>query len=106
MERIIAGPYPDIEVPDGPLTAYVLRHAARLADCPALVDGSTGRTLTYGDLEQRVRRLAGGLASRGFGKGDVLALLAPNMPEYAVVFHGVAMAGGTVSTINPAFTSH
>jgi 4-coumarate--CoA ligase len=104
--RIITGPYPDIDVPDGPLTAYVLRHAARLADCPALVDGSTGRTLTYGDLEQRVRRLAGGLASRGFGKGDVLALLAPNMPEYAVVFHGVAMAGGTVSTINPAYTRH
>ena len=76
MERIITGPYPDVDVPDGPLTPYVLRHAARLADHPALIDGSTGRTLTYGDLELRVRRLAGGLASRGFGNRDVLALLA------------------------------
>ena len=45
MERIITGPYPDVDVPDGPLTPYVLRHAARLADHPALIDGSTGRTL-------------------------------------------------------------
>ena len=28
--------------------------------------------------------------------------MAPNMPEYAVVFHAVAMAGGIVTTINPA----
>jgi acyl-CoA synthetase (AMP-forming)/AMP-acid ligase II len=39
----------------------------------------------------------------GFGKGDVLALMAPNVPEYAVVFHGVAMAGGIVTTINPTY---
>src|SRR5262249_42663825 len=48
--------------------------------------------------------LAGGLAASGFAKRDVLALMAPNMPEYAVVFHAVAMAGGIVTTINPAFT--
>jgi acyl-CoA synthetase (AMP-forming)/AMP-acid ligase II len=33
----------------------------------------------------------------------VLALMAPNMPEYAVVFHAVAMAGWVVTTINPAY---
>ena len=30
--------------------------------------------------------------------------MAPNIPEYAVVFHGVATAGGTVTTINPTYT--
>jgi hypothetical protein len=34
----------------------------------------------------------------------VLALMAPNMPEYAVVFHAVAMAGGIITTINSAYT--
>jgi len=33
----------------------------------------------------------------------VLALMAPNGPEYTVVFHGTAMAGGTVTTINPTY---
>ena len=37
-------------------------------------------------------------------KGEVLAIMAPNCPEYAVVFHGVAFAGGVVTTINPTYT--
>ena len=35
-----------------------------------------------------MKALAGGLKARGFGKGDVLAIMAPNLPEYAVAFHG------------------
>ena len=31
--------------------------------------------------------------------------MAPNLPEYAVLFHGVAMAGGTITTINPTYTA-
>ena len=71
---------------------------------PALIDGTDGRTLTYGQLSDGIRRVAGGLRARGFGKGDVLAIFSPNIPEYAVVFHGVTLAGGTVTTINPAYT--
>ena len=97
-------PLPPVEIPDVPLTTFVLRHAARLADKPALIDGPTGRTLTYAQLDAAVRSLAGGLVARGFAKGEVLALMAPNIPEYAVVFHGVAMAGGTITTVNPTYT--
>ena len=32
-------------------------------------------------------------------------MLAPNLPDYAVVFHGVAFAGATVTTINPTYTA-
>ena len=97
-------PLPDVELPDGHLTDYVLASAEALADKPALVDGPSGRTLTYGALLQSVRALAGGLAARGFEPGQTLAILAPNLPEYAVVFHGVAFAGGIVTTINPTYT--
>ncbi len=97
-------PLPDVEIPAVPLTGYVLHRAAELADKPALVDGPTGRALTYGQLDQGVRALAGGLVARGFAPGDVLALMAPNLPEYAVVFHGVAFAGGVITTINPTYT--
>lgn len=98
-------PLPSIDIPEVPLTPHVLQHAQRLADKPALIDGPSGRTLTYGELDGAVRSLAGGLTARGFGKGGTLAILAPNMPEYAVVFHGVAFAGGTVTTINPTYTA-
>ena len=101
---IYHSPYPDIEVPDTPLTPFVLRHAERLTDTPALVDGPTGRTLTYGELAAGVRSAAAGLAELGFGKGDVFAVYSPNLPEYAVAFHAVARLGGIVTTLNPLNT--
>ncbi len=97
-------PLPDVEIPDQPLVDFVLGRAEELGDKPALIDGPTGRVLTYAALIGGVRALAGGLVARGFAKGDTLALLAPNIPEYAVVFHGVAYAGGVVTTINPTYT--
>lgn len=102
---IHASPFPPVDIPDTALVPFVMRHAERLADKPALIDGTTGRTLTYGEYAGAVRALAGGLGARGFGKGDVLAIMAPNVPEYAVVFHGTAFAGGTVTTVNPTYTA-
>ncbi len=100
---IYRSPFPDVDLPELPLTTYVLAGAGR-GDKPALIDGASGRVLTYAGLASAIRSLAGGLVASGFAKGDVLALMAPNMPEYAVVFHAAAMAGGVVTTINPAYT--
>ena len=102
---VFKSPFPDVDVPDSLLGPFVLQHASRLASAPALVDGASGRTLTYAEFEGALKALAGGLASRGFGKGDVLALMAPNIPEYAVAFHGAAWSGGSVTTINPTYTA-
>ena len=103
---IHTSPLPDVEIPEQSLPAYVLERAAELGDKPALIDGPTGRVLTYAQLADQAARLAGGLHARGFGPGDVLGVMAPNLPEYAVLFHGVAMAGGTITTVNPTYTSH
>ena len=98
-------PFPDVEIPDITVTEHVLRWADRVPDRPALVDGSTGRTYTYGQLKMMIASFAGGLAARGLGPGDTIALMAPNIPEYAVAFHGAAVAGVAVSTINPTYTA-
>jgi acyl-CoA synthetase (AMP-forming)/AMP-acid ligase II len=97
--------YADIAIPKRPLTELVLRHAERLADKPAFVDAANRRTLTYAQLAQHIGEAAAGLVRRGFGKGDVLAILSPNLPEYAVAFHAVAMVGGVCTTINPLYTA-
>jgi acyl-CoA synthetase (AMP-forming)/AMP-acid ligase II len=100
----IGSPHADVEIPDVALTPFVLDHAG-LDDKPAIIDGPSGRTLTYGELEDQIRRFAGGLAARGFGKGDKLALLSPNIPEYAVAFHGTTLVGGIVTTVNPVYNA-
>ena len=96
---------PPVSIPDVSITDYVLRHAARLGDKPALIDGPTGRTLTYGQLADSVRRTAAGLSRLGFRKGDVFAIYSPNLPEYAVIFLAVASLGGVNTTVNPLYTA-
>jgi acyl-CoA synthetase (AMP-forming)/AMP-acid ligase II len=101
---IFRSPFPDVEIPEVPLTEFVLGGAAVHAERPALIDGVSGRVLTYAQLAGAVRAAAAGLARRGFVKGDVLAILSPNLPEYVVAFHAVATLGGVVTPVNPQYT--
>lgn len=103
---IITSPYPDVTIPNQPFTDYVYQRAQELADKPALIDGPSGRTLSYGQLVGAIRLVAASLAARGFGKGDVFAIYSPNLPEYAIAFHAVATLGGIVTTANPLYTAH
>jgi acyl-CoA synthetase (AMP-forming)/AMP-acid ligase II len=101
---IFRSPFRDVELPDFSLTPFVLRHAAQLADKPALIDGPTGRLLTYGQLADDVRRAAAGLTAHGFSQGNTFAITAPNSIEYVVAFHAVTSLGGVITTINPVST--
>src|SRR5688500_18620494 len=101
---IFRSPYPEIEIPEIPVASFALRHAERLAGRPALIDGPIGRVLTFGQLADGIRRAAAGLAARGYRKGDVVAIFAPNSLEYAVAFHAIASTGAVAATINPTFT--
>jgi acyl-CoA synthetase (AMP-forming)/AMP-acid ligase II len=102
---IITSPYPDVTIPEVDITTYFLQRAEELGDRPALVDGPTGRTITFAGLARGIESVAAGLAARGFVKGDVFAIYCPNLPEYAVAFHAVARLGGVNTTINPLYTA-
>jgi acyl-CoA synthetase (AMP-forming)/AMP-acid ligase II len=101
---VFRSPYGDVEIPNVSLPEFILAQATQWGDKPALIDGPSGRTLTYAQLAGGADRLAAGLAERGFGKGDVFAIHSPNLPEYALAFHGIARAGGTITTVNPLYT--
>jgi acyl-CoA synthetase (AMP-forming)/AMP-acid ligase II len=96
---------PAPEIPELDIASFVLARAAEHPDKPALIDGPSGRSLTYGELDAATAKLAGALAARGIGKGDSVSVYMPNLPEYAIVFHGVIRAGATVTTANPLYTS-
>ncbi|MFN2489208.1 MAG: 4-coumarate--CoA ligase family protein [Actinomycetota bacterium] len=98
-------PHPDVSIPEVSLTSFVLERAAELGDKPALVDGATGRSVSYRQLARRVQIVRAGLAARGFSKGDVLAIFCPNLPDYAVAFYAIASLGGISTTINPLYTA-
>jgi acyl-CoA synthetase (AMP-forming)/AMP-acid ligase II len=102
---VIRSPFPEVEIPDQPLTEFVLARAGEFGDRAALIDAPSGRTISYAELAAAVGAAAAGLAERGFGKGDVFAHYAPNLPEYAVAFHAVATLGGINTTANPLLTA-
>ncbi len=101
---IFRSPYPEVSIPAVSLPSVVLGEAVERGARPALIDGPSGRTLTYAQLYQGVQAVAAGLAARGFSKGDVFAIFSPNLPEYAVAFQAVAQLGGIVTTVNPLYT--
>src|SRR5665809_134876 len=104
-EMVVVSPYPAVDIPEVPLTAFVLERATEFGDKPALIDGPSGRTITYQELAGAVRAMGAGLTARGFVKGDCFAIYMPNLPEYAIAFHGVASIGGIVTTVNPLYTA-
>jgi acyl-CoA synthetase (AMP-forming)/AMP-acid ligase II len=102
---IFRSPSPDVDIPEGALTPFVLQRATDLADKPAFIDGATGRTLTFGQFANGVKGIAARLSDQGFRQGDVFGIFAPNSPEWAVGYHAVASLGGVSTTINSLYTA-
>src|SRR6476646_1112360 len=67
-------------------------------DRVALEDGA--RSVRYGELAERTRRLAAALAARGVGHGDRVAVLSENRIEYIEVFLAAARLGAIVACQN------
>lgn len=103
---IYTSPYPDVPTTDLSITERVFQGLENRPDEVALTDGSSGRSMTASAFMDQVKRMAGGLAAAGFGTGHTVAIMAPNIPEYCVVFHAVAWGGGTITTLNPTYTAN
>ncbi|HEX9121929.1 MAG TPA: long-chain fatty acid--CoA ligase [Actinomycetota bacterium] len=90
-------PYPDISV------FTMLESAARrFPDAPAIA--WLGRRLSYGWLLSEVERCSAVLSSLGVGKGDRVALVMPNCPQYVIAYYAVARIGAVVVGNNPLYT--
>ena len=103
---VFRSPHPDVIIPNQALTDFVLGSRRGRPQDAAIVDATTGRVVTYGELREQVRRVAAGFAELGIRKGDVVALCSPNSPEFAIVFHAVVTLGATLTPMNPANTAH
>ena len=97
---------PGVAVPKTDLTSVVLQRVDELGDKSALIDGTSGRALSYQELRSQIKHLAAGLNQRGFKKGDVCAVFCPNLPEYATIFLGVAAVGGINTTVNSLYSTN
>jgi long-chain acyl-CoA synthetase len=90
-------PYPDKTLVDY-LDGLARDHAN---DAALLFKGST---MSYGQLDRESTAFAAALASLGVGKGDRVAVLLPNCPQFLVAEFGIWKAGGVVVAVNPTYS--
>ena len=78
--------------------SFLARSAAVYPDHPAVIHGDI--RLSYAEFYARSRKLASALSKRGIGKGDTVAIMAPNVPAMLEAHYGVPMTGAVINTLN------
>ena len=84
-----------------PLQDLLTRAARRHGSNRAVIDGE--HTYTYTQLGEYSDRFSAALATLGVGKGDRVAILAPNCVEFVIAFFGILKAGAVVTTLNSGY---
>ena len=63
-----------------------------------------GRKFTFGEIEDMTLRLAAVLRKHGIEKGDRVAIILPNLPQYFAAHYAIMRIGATVVPTNPLYT--
>ena len=84
--------------------AFLPRAAAVYPNKLAVIHGAF--RFTYRQLYDRCRRLASALRRRGVGRGDTVAIMAPNVPALLEAHYGVPMAGAVLNALNHRLDAH
>ena len=84
-------------------TSFLQRSGSVYSDRVAVIDGVMH--ITYADLLDRVRRLAGAFAALGIKPGDRVAILSPNTHALLETHFGVPFAGAVLVALNTRLTA-
>jgi len=79
---------------------FITKRASLNPNTEAIVDIGTGRRLTYPELNARCNQIAHALVAGGMSKGDRIATLLMNGPEFVETFFGAAKVGGVTVALN------
>jgi long-chain acyl-CoA synthetase len=92
---------PSLSYPEVPLPRLLTQTAARFPDRPAIL--FYGRVIRYRELDALASRFAQALSRQGIGRGSVVGIMLPNLPQTVIAFYGSLRAGATVTMINPLY---
>src|SRR5262249_47042509 len=92
-------PYPERTMLDA-----LAEFARTRPDAPALL--FKGATVTYRELERLSDACAAAFAALGVRRGDRVALLLPNCPQFFIAEFGAWKIGAIVAPLNPIYTEH
>ncbi|MGV3487975.1 MAG: long-chain-fatty-acid--CoA ligase [Tuberibacillus sp.] len=89
----------DSEIPNKTLPQVLRETAAKVPDRDAL--RFYDKAITYRELVALVQAFASALQRKGVEKGDRVAIMLPNCPQYVVAYYGILTVGAVVTQVNP-----
>ncbi|WAH41015.1 long-chain fatty acid--CoA ligase [Alicyclobacillus fastidiosus] len=89
----------DVPIPDWSLPQMLAETVRQYPDHEAI--SFYGVTMTYSALQGAVRAFAASLQRRGLQRGERVAIMLPNCPQYVIAYYGILTAGGIVTQVNP-----
>lgn len=104
-DYVVRSPFPDIQLPTQDIYSLITEKFSKHGTKTALIDGVSGREYSYNELNESICKFSSGLRRLDFNQGDVLGIVAPNCPEYSVLYLGTLATGGVVTTCNPTYTA-
>jgi long-chain acyl-CoA synthetase len=90
-----------IDYPDIPLHRILEATVEEFPERDAVI--FQGQKITYGQLGRQVDQMASGLAQLGLGKGQRMAIMLPNCPQFIVAYYAILKIGGVVVNVNPMY---
>lgn len=104
LESYTAWTKPHLDYGGATIQSIFLRAVSEYANRPAI--RFFGRSWTWSELGEDVRRAAAGLREFGVGTGDRIAIMLPNCPQHVVAFFAAQLLGATVVEHNPLYTAN
>lgn len=99
LKQYVEGTPHDIDIPDTPLWAALDEAIEEFPDNVAIY--FEGIEMTFRELGDNIARAANGFSKMGIGKGDVVAIMLPNTPQFVIAYYGALKAGAIVTAVNP-----
>jgi len=90
-----------IDYPDIPLHRILEKTVEDFPERDAVI--FQGQKITYGQLGQQVDQMVSGLAQLGLRKGQRMAIMLPNCPQFIVAYYAILKIGGVVVNVNPMY---
>lgn len=101
-----------LDYPSVPLDRLLSDSAAKYPDHPAIIFGARvgtrvmHSTMSYQKLDLAVNQCAVKLQHLGVKKGDRVAIITPNCPQFIIAYYGTLRAGGVAAPCNFLYTAN
>uniref|UniRef100_H2YVH0 AMP-dependent synthetase/ligase domain-containing protein n=1 Tax=Ciona savignyi TaxID=51511 RepID=H2YVH0_CIOSA len=101
---VLDSDYPELVIPKVSFFDYVTKYARENGDDVALIESTSGKTLTFNQVCDYSVKFASVLNKKGLKKQEVVAICCSNCVEYPIIILGAAANNAISTTCNPHYT--